>query len=113
MVEQRFDLPGSKRQDWVTTNVVLRMLTRGAYSREVQEEAYRQLLDQPPLPSHIRLFRHGSAKDPRLLGDAEFMADMWRKTGRRSPDHVKRARDLAGDIPGGLGAGSRAIQCTL
>ena len=91
---------GSKKQDWVTTNVVLRMLTRGAYSRQIQEEAYRKLLEQPPAPNHARLIRRGSAKDPRFLGDAEFIADMWRQTGRRSPDRARLARHLAGDIPG-------------
>ena len=89
---------GNKKQDWVTTNVVLRMLTRGAYSREIQEEAYRRLFDQAP--SHTRLFRRGSAKDSRLLGDAQFIAEVWRRTGRRSPDGTRRARDLEGDIPG-------------
>jgi hypothetical protein len=89
---------GSKKQDWVTTNVVLRMLTRGAYSRQSQEEAYRKLFDQAP--NHSRLFRHGSAKDPRLLGDAQFIADVWRQTGRRSPDRTRRGRDHEGDIPG-------------
>jgi len=91
---------GNKKQDWVTTNVVLRMLTRGAYSRQIQEEAYRKLFDQAPAPTQARLFRHGSARDPRLLGDAQFIADVWRQTGRRSPDRSRRARDLAGDIPG-------------
>lgn len=89
---------GSKKQDWVTTNVVLRMLTRGAYSREIQEEAYRKLFDQPPAPNHARLFRHGSAKDPRFLGDAEFIADVWRKAGRHMPDQTRPARDYEGDI---------------
>jgi len=89
---------GSKREDWITTNVVLRMLTRGAYSRQIQEEAYRKLFDQPPAPNHARLFRHGSAKDPRFLADSEFIADVWRKTGRRSPDQSRPARDYEGDI---------------
>ena len=89
---------GSKKQDWVTTNVVLRMLTRGAYSRPIQEEAYRKLFDQAPAANHVRLFRHGSAKDPRLLGDTQFIADVWRKTGRRSPDQTRRARDYDGDV---------------
>jgi hypothetical protein len=89
---------GSKREDWITTNVVLRMLTRGAYSRQIQEEAYRKLFDQPPAPNHARLFRHGSAKDPRFLADSEFIADFWRKTGRRSPDQTRPARDYEGDI---------------
>jgi hypothetical protein len=91
---------GKKKQDWVTTNVVLRMLTRGAYSRQIQEEAYRKMFDQAPVPNHARLFKRGSAKDPRLLGDAQFIAEVWRQTGRRSPDRTRRARDLEGDIPG-------------
>jgi hypothetical protein len=91
---------GSKKQDWVTTNVVLRMLTRGAYSREVQEEAYRRLFDQAPPPSYARSFKHGSARDRRLLGDDEFIDDISRKTGRRSLDQNRRARGLEGDIPG-------------
>jgi hypothetical protein len=89
---------GDKKQDWVTTNVVLRMLTRGAYSRQVQEEAYRKLFDQMPPPSYARVFRRGSAKDPRLLGDSQFIADVWRQTGRRLPDRIRRARH-EGDIP--------------
>jgi hypothetical protein len=89
---------GSKKQDWVTTNVVLRMLTRGAYNREIQEEAYRQLFDRAPAPHHARLFRHGSAKDPRFLGDAEFIADVWRRIGWHSPDQTRPARDHEGDI---------------
>jgi hypothetical protein len=89
---------GSKKEDWITTNVVLRMLTRGAYSRQLQEEAYRKLFDQPPAPNHARLFRHGSAKDPRFFADTEFVADVWRKTGRRSPDQTRPARDYEGDI---------------
>jgi hypothetical protein len=88
----------SKKSDWVTTNVVLRMLTRGAYSREIQEEAYRNLFDRAPPPNHARLFRHGSAKDPRLLGDAHFIAEVWRKAGRGSPDQTRAARDYQGDI---------------
>jgi hypothetical protein len=90
---------GSKKQDWVTTNVVLRMLTRGAYNRQIQEEAYRKLFDRAPAPTHARLFRRGSAKDPRLLGDAEFITDVWRQTGRRLPHRIP-TRDLEGDIPG-------------
>jgi hypothetical protein len=91
---------GSTKQDWVTTNVVLRMLTRGAYNREVQEEAYRKLFDQPPPSSYARFFIHGSARDPRLLGDDPFIDDVSRKTGRRSLDQTRRTRDSEGDIPG-------------
>ena len=91
---------GTKKQDWVTTNVVLRMPTRGAYSRQVQEEAYRALFDQIPAPIHARLFTHGSGEDPRLLGDERFIADVRRLTGRRTPDRTRHTHDLEGDIPG-------------
>jgi len=91
---------GGTKQDWVTTNVVLRMLTRGAYSRQAQEKEYRRLFGQAPEPSHIRLFRHGSAEDPRLLGDARFIAEVSRFTGRRSPDRARHVRHQKGDIPG-------------
>jgi len=84
----------------VTTNVVLRMLTRGAYNRQTQEEAYRRLFDQAPEPSRARSFRQGSAEDPRILGDAHFITDVWRLTGRRFSDRTRRARHLEGDIPG-------------
>jgi hypothetical protein len=90
----------SAKQDWVTTNVVLRMLTRGAYNRQVQEEAYRGRFDQAPESSHARSFRRGSAEDPRILGDAQFITDVWHLTGRRSPDRAREARHLEGDIPG-------------
>lgn len=92
---------GIKKQDWVTTNVVLRMLTRGAYSRQVQLEAYRYFFDRPPTPGHASLFRYGSAEDPRLLGDTQF-TDTVHLTGRRSQDRTLRARHLEGDISGVL-----------
>ena len=91
---------GDKKRDWVTTNVVLRMLTRGAYSRQIQEQAYRKQFGQAPPSSHARLFRRGSSSDPRLLGDAQFISEVWRQTGRRSPDRTRRARHLEGDIAG-------------
>lgn len=89
---------GSAKQGWVTTNVVLRMLTHGASGRQVREEAYLGLFDQVPESNHIQLFKHGSAEDPRLLGDAHFIGDMWRRTGRRLPDRGRHARHLEGDI---------------
>jgi hypothetical protein len=87
-------------QDWLTTNVVFRMLTSGACNREDQEAAYRGVFDHAPEPSHARLFKDGSAEDPRVLGDAQFITDVLRVTGRRSPDRTRRARHLEGDIPG-------------
>jgi hypothetical protein len=91
---------GSKKQDWVTTNVILRMLTRGAYSRQIQQEAYRKLFDQAPAPNHARLFRRGWARDPRLLGDPEFIDDISRKTGRRLPELTRPSRIFEADIAG-------------
>lgn len=91
---------GLAKQGWLTTNVVLRMLGRGAYDRQSQEEAYRKLFDRTPEPSHASLFRRGSAEDPRLLGDAQFMANVWRVTGRRLPYRTRRALDVEGEVPG-------------
>lgn len=92
---------GLEKQDWVTTNVVLRMLNRGAYSRHVPQEIYRRFFDKAPDPGNIRMFRHGSEEDPRLLGDAQFITDVWRRTGRRSPDRARRRTPrLEGDIRG-------------
>jgi hypothetical protein len=90
---------GSTKQDWVTTNAVLRRLARGAYDRRLQEQLYRELFDQAPDPGHARLFVRGSAEDPRLLGDARFIAEVWGLAGQRSPDRSRRLRDLEGDIP--------------
>lgn len=91
---------GLAKQGWLTTNVVLRMLGRGPYDRQSQEEAYRKLFDRAPEPGHARLFRRGSAQDPRLLGDARFMADVWRVAGGRSSRRTRRALDVEGEMPG-------------
>ncbi len=91
---------GTERREWLTTNVVLRMLAHGTYSRKAQESAYRELLERAPPPRHVRLFRHGCPEDPRLLGDAEFVRRVWRITGRQSPDRSARPRLLEGNIPG-------------
>jgi hypothetical protein len=93
---------GNTKQDWITTNVVLRMLTRVTHNHHIQEKAYRELFDRMPEPSHTQLFRQGSAEDPRLLGDSQFIADNWRRAGRRSPDGDRRVRRLEGDISGAV-----------
>jgi hypothetical protein len=93
---------GGAKQDWVTTNVVLRMLTRGTYRRDVQAQAYRDLFDKAPDPRHALSFRSGSAEDPRLLGDPQFVRDMLLLTGRRSPDQVRRELHLEEDIRGAV-----------
>jgi hypothetical protein len=90
---------GTTKQNWVTTNVVLHMLTRGAYNRRVQEEAYRRVFGEVPKLSHADLFKRGSKEDPRLLGDSEFIAEVWHGTGPRHPSRNRRARYLEGDIP--------------
>jgi len=90
---------GGNREDWVTTNVVMRMLTHGAYNRDVQRQAYREMMDRSPDSSHARWFRQGSADDSRLLGDLAFITETWRRTGRRSPGRARRTRRLEGDIP--------------
>ncbi len=90
---------GNIKHDWITTNVVLRMLSRGAYSRRIQVEAYRRMVDRAPEPDQLRLIGHGSAQDPRLLGDAQFIADVWRAAGRRLPDRGRRPQNLDTAIP--------------
>jgi hypothetical protein len=89
---------GSAKPGWVTTNVVLRMLVRGAYNRSAQENAYRALFDQARNPSHTRWFTRGSAEDPRILGDAEFVTEVWRLTGRGPPHRGGRLHPLDEDI---------------
>jgi hypothetical protein len=91
---------GSRKQGWIATNAVLRMVTGRAYGRESQEKSYRELFDQRPEPRHGQLFRRGSAEDSRLLGDAEFIADMWRRTGGRSRGGTGHMRRLKVDVPG-------------
>jgi hypothetical protein len=89
---------GSRKQGWIATNAVLRMVASGTYNRESQQKAYRELFDRTPAPSHAKLFRHGSAEDPRLLGDAKFVADIWRRTGRRPPNGARHICRREGNI---------------
>jgi hypothetical protein len=90
---------GTMKQHWVTTSVVLRMLTRGAYNRRVQEEVYRGMFEEAPEPDRAALFRRGTKEDPRLLGDSEFIAEVGRGAVRRHPSRNRRARHLEGDLP--------------
>ena len=90
---------GIERRDWLTTNVVLRMLARGAYSRQAQMLAYRALMDRRPEPRHVALFERGCPEDPRLLGGIDFVRHVWRITGGQSPERSLRARPLEGAIP--------------
>lgn len=90
---------GLEKQDWLTTNVTLRMMTRGTYNRHVHDLTYRQLGDQMPDSRHTHLFKQGSPEDPRLLGDASFIADVRRLTGERSSGRTSRERGPEVDIP--------------
>jgi hypothetical protein len=85
-----------KRLDGLTTNVVLNMLARGA-RRDVQIEAYRRVFDEPPVPEHMRLIESGSPEDPRILGDTEFVRNVWRLSGH-VPTRTRRGRLAPQDI---------------
>jgi hypothetical protein len=89
---------GELAQDWVTTSAMLRMLTRGAYLRSAQEKAYRELMGKPPSPDRVKLLRRGSAEDPRILGDKEFIADAWRTSGGRAAVSRRKSNGLEQDI---------------
>jgi hypothetical protein len=69
-----------KRLDGLTTNLVLNMLARGA-RRDAQIDAYRRVFDGPPAQEHVRLIVNGSPDDPRILGDPEFVREVWRRSG--------------------------------
>ncbi len=91
---------GSRKQHWVTTNVVLRMLTRGAYNRDVQGEAYRNCATgrrHPATPAY-------SGMAQRKIRGFWVMPSSSRKRGgprgRRSPHRGRRARHLEEDISG-------------
>jgi hypothetical protein len=74
------------------------MLTRGAYRRSAQEDAYREFMGKPPDPGHVKLFRRGSLEDPRILGDKEFIKDIWRMSGRRATAPQRESGSLEEDI---------------
>jgi len=89
---------GGEQRDWVTTNLVFRLLARRDRGNQDPYEAYRRVSDTAPDPSDAHSFRHGSAEDSRFLGDPPFTVDVWRRTGRRSPDRARRAPHIEGDI---------------
>jgi len=90
---------GEAREDWVTTNVALRMLKSGAYNRAAQVQAYRELMSKEPDARHIYLFNHGSAKDPRILGGEEFLREIWR-INEPPAASARRSGDSEQDISG-------------
>jgi hypothetical protein len=69
----------------VTTYVIFRLLSKGNRDRYVQDQAYGESAKEPSDPQHVNLFLHGSPEDPRLLGDMDFVADVWRLTRQKPP----------------------------
>jgi putative transposase len=86
------------RRGGLTTHVIFHIVSGGARHRNLQDEAYRRRFDQPPDPEHLRLFVQGSPEDPRMLGDSDFVTEMWRTTRQRAPRHHNRAALVNDDI---------------
>ncbi len=75
---------GRARREGLITHAVFHILTHGDRRRDVQDNAYRELFDEPPSNGDIHSLARGSATDSRILGDAEFIADVLRATRQRS-----------------------------
>jgi putative transposase len=88
---------GRVRLEGLITHVVLHIVSEGARLPDAQRDAYRKCFDSPPDDEQIRLLSDGSPDDPRMLGDAEFLADIWRATGH-APPWQNRASTPAGDV---------------
>jgi hypothetical protein len=76
------------------TSVILRMISSGSRNLHVQDWAYRVIFDQTPSASEVEVFRKGSPRDPRTVGDKDFIARAFRELG--VPLHP-RARGQPGD----------------
>jgi hypothetical protein len=85
---------GIERRHWVTTNVVLRMLAHGAYDRRKQEQAYSALMDRPPEAGESFPFRRARGTDSRILGDADFIDEIWKRVGRSASARRRGAGEL-------------------
>ena len=66
------------RRDGIITYALLHMLSRGSRDRETQDAAYRRTFDQPPSADDIHAMEHGSPEDSRVLGEPDFVSDVWR-----------------------------------
>jgi len=88
---------GRARLEGLITHVVLHIVSDGARLRDAQRDAYCKRFDRPPDDEQIRLLSDGSPDDPRMLGDAAFLADIWLTT-RQSPSRQNRAVPLTGDV---------------
>jgi hypothetical protein len=82
-----------ERTRGLETSTILRMISCGSRNPRVQDEAYRVIFDEPPSANEIELFRRGSAADPRIVGDREFISRTFRKIG---VTQHPRARDQSG-----------------
>lgn len=58
---------------WLTTNVVLKMLARGAGD---PTEAYRKYMRESDELEDTARFEHSSAQEPRVLGDERFISSL-------------------------------------
>jgi hypothetical protein len=88
---------GRTRREGLVTHVMLHIVSHGVRRRDAQKEAYRRLMETPPDDEHIRLLSSGSREDSRILGDGEFLADIWRSTHQKSPRQIKPA-PVTGDL---------------
>jgi REP element-mobilizing transposase RayT len=101
---------GRVRRKWLTTHVVLQIVSDGARRREMQEHAYSERFDKAPNPEHERLFAHGSPQDPRMLGDDEFIKGIWESNHLQPPrrkrvaPHNNGVRDAVIDVVQRFGA---------
>jgi REP element-mobilizing transposase RayT len=87
------------RRDGLITDVVFRIVSGGSRRRRPQDEAYRKRFDEPPNAEHLRLFAHGALEDPRMVGDSEFIAGVWRTTRQRAPRQSESPNRVNGEIP--------------
>lgn len=88
---------GRTRREGLVTHVMLHIVSHGVRRRDAQKEAYRRLMETPPDDEHIRLLSSGSREDSRILGDGEFLADIWRSTHQKSRRQLKPA-PVIGDL---------------
>jgi hypothetical protein len=71
------------RMNGLVTTVILRSVSRGSRSRRTQDDAYARRFGEAPDPNDAHRFLHGSSLDPRILGDDDFISDIWRLAGQR------------------------------
>lgn len=62
---------GVAKRPWLTTQVAFRMLARRG---SLSLDGYQRLMAEEPDPAEVHLFERGSSQDPRVIGDAAFLA---------------------------------------